>query len=132
MDLQTAQTCWSRSDPMFTRIGYNRLERPFAFVERHLKGFFFDCKMCGQCVLSSTNVCPMNCPKQLRNGPCGGVRPGGFCEVKPERRMSGRSPGTARRGCATATGSRRCYRRSTDNSKARRPGCAQAAKRRRI
>ena len=51
------------------------LERPMAAVERGVKGFMFDCKMCGQCVLSSTGMsCPMNCPKQLRNGPCGGVR----------------------------------------------------------
>jgi hypothetical protein len=35
-------------------------------------------------MLSSSGMsCPMNCPKTLRNGPCGGVRPGGFCEVKP-------------------------------------------------
>ncbi len=74
-------------DPVFARIGYNRIERPVALVERGLKGLMFDCRMCGQCVLSSTGMsCPMNCPKELRNGPCGGVRPGGFCEVKPEMR----------------------------------------------
>jgi len=43
--------------------------------------------MCGQCVLHSTGMtCPMTCPKQLRNGPCGGVRPDGGCEVVPEMR----------------------------------------------
>jgi hypothetical protein len=71
-------------DPLWRRIGYQRLERPVAIVEKMTKGLLFDCKMCGQCVLSSTGMsCPMNCPKTLRNGPCGGVRPGGFCEVKP-------------------------------------------------
>ncbi len=74
-------------DPLFARAGYGRVERPVAAVERLTKGLLFDCKMCGQCVLSSTGMsCPMNCPKQLRNGPCGGVRPGGYCEVKPEMR----------------------------------------------
>ncbi|SDX36320.1 Methylene-tetrahydrofolate reductase C terminal [Ruegeria halocynthiae] len=72
-------------DPFFRWVGYNRVERPVALVERGVKSLLFDCKMCGQCVLSSTGMsCPMNCPKQLRNGPCGGVRPGEFCEVKPE------------------------------------------------
>ena len=43
--------------------------------------------MCGECALQATGMsCPMNCPKQLRNGPCGGVRPDGGCEVKPEMR----------------------------------------------
>lgn len=74
-------------DPMFARLGYDRVERPVAFFERNIKGLLFDCQMCGQCVLSSTGMsCPMNCPKQLRNGPCGGVRPGGNCEVIPEMR----------------------------------------------
>ncbi len=70
--------------PVFQRIGYERMEKPVALIEKATKGLLFDCKMCGQCVLSSTGMaCPMNCPKNLRNVPCGGVRPGGFCEVKP-------------------------------------------------
>ncbi len=74
-------------DPLWRRIGYQRLERPVAAFEHAVKGFLFDCQMCGQCALSDTGMtCPMNCPKTLRNGPCGGVRPGGFCEVKPEMR----------------------------------------------
>jgi hypothetical protein len=71
--------------PLFARIGYARLERPVAALERSVKGLLFDCRMCGQCVLSSTGMsCPMNCPKSLRNGPCGGVRANGNCEVRPE------------------------------------------------
>ena len=73
--------------PLFARLGYQRLERPVAALERATKGLLFDCQMCGQCVLSATGMsCPMNCPKQLRNGPCGGVRANGHCEVKPEMR----------------------------------------------
>ncbi len=72
-------------EPVMRRIGYDRLERPVAWLEEKTKGFLFDCQMCGQCVLSRTGMsCPMNCPKQLRNGPCGGVRANGNCEVKPD------------------------------------------------
>jgi len=71
--------------PLWQTLGYRRIERPVAFVERNLKGLLFDCRMCGHCVLSSTGMsCPMNCPKQLRNGPCGGVRADGNCEVEPD------------------------------------------------
>ena len=73
--------------PLLRKIGHARLERPVAAVERTVKGVLFDCQMCGRCVLSSTGMsCPMNCPKQLRNGPCGGVRADGNCEVKPDMR----------------------------------------------
>lgn len=71
--------------PIFSKIGWERLERPVANVERLVKGALFDCNMCGQCALSSTGLsCPMNCPKGLRNGPCGGVRADGNCEVYPQ------------------------------------------------
>jgi hypothetical protein len=71
--------------PLWNKIGYGRVEAPIKFVEKRVKGLMFDCRMCGQCVLSSTGMsCPMNCPKQLRNGPCGGVRANGNCEVEPD------------------------------------------------
>ena len=76
-----------RLHPLLSAVGYERLEKPTAVVERVVKGFLFDCRMCGQCVLGSTGMsCPMNCPKSLRNGPCGGVRSDGSCEVRPDMR----------------------------------------------
>jgi hypothetical protein len=74
-------------------------ERLAAFCERHpglyrclllaenaCKKPVFDCRTCGQCILTTTAfTCPMRCPKQMRNGPCGGTRPDGHCEVYPER-----------------------------------------------
>lgn len=74
-----------RLEPLFRRIGYERLDKPFLAVEKVTKGFLFDSQSCGQCIVGFTGLsCPMNCPKQLRNGPCGGVRPDGNCEVLPE------------------------------------------------
>ena len=41
-------------------------------VERTIKGELFGCRMCGNCILQETAfVCPMTCPKGLRNGLCG-------------------------------------------------------------
>lgn len=72
---------------LLTKLFGNRLDKPITALEAKGKALFFDCKMCGNCVLSSTGMsCPMNCPKTIRNGPCGGVRENGHCEVKPEMR----------------------------------------------
>lgn len=72
-------------NPLLKAIGHERLDKPFAVVESAVKGFLFDSQSCGQCTLGETGMaCPMNCPKTLRNGPCGGVRQNGGCEIKPE------------------------------------------------
>lgn len=61
------------------------LERLVTRTEAFIKGMLFDCRGCGQCVLGRTGlVCPMTCPKALRNGPCGGTLDG-RCEVYPDR-----------------------------------------------
>ena len=61
-----------------------RLRRWFTSAEAKVKERSFGCRMCGQCALPVTGyACPMTCPKQLRNGPCGGVSPNGDCEVYP-------------------------------------------------
>jgi hypothetical protein len=72
-------------NPVIKRLGYGRVERWITPGEELSKQVLFDCRMCGQCILHSTGMtCPMTCPKNLRNGPCGGVRPNGHCEVIPE------------------------------------------------
>lgn len=72
-------------EPILRALGWERLEGLFEAGERLTKGPLFDCKMCGMCNLRGTGMtCPMTCPKEMRNGPCGGVRPDGKCEVKPE------------------------------------------------
>ena len=73
--------------PVIEKIGYERTDKLINKVEHVTKSAVFDCRMCGQCVLHSTGMtCPMTCPKNLRNGPCGGVRQNGHCEVFPEMR----------------------------------------------
>ena len=50
--------------------------RILATIERWVKGPLFGCRMCGNCLLQETAfICPMECPKGLRNGPCGGSTP---------------------------------------------------------
>ncbi|WP_083001053.1 methylenetetrahydrofolate reductase C-terminal domain-containing protein [Halomonas sp. GT] len=73
--------------PLWKWMGYPRAEKAVSKLEKVSKELLFDCKMCGQCVLSSTGMsCPMNCPKNMRNGPCGGVLQNGNCEVLPDKR----------------------------------------------
>ena len=71
--------------PFMKRLSPALAERLMVWGEELVKGWVFNCQMCGQCILHSTGMtCPMNCPKNLRNGPCGGVRANGHCEVIPE------------------------------------------------
>jgi methylenetetrahydrofolate reductase (NADPH) len=73
--------------PGLRLFGRERAERWLRPAESAAKKFLFDCRMCGQCALSATGMaCPTNCKKQMRNGPCGGVRPDGGCEVDPAMR----------------------------------------------
>ena len=46
--------------------------RLFTSIERIIKGWVWGCRMCGNCILQDTMfICPMTCPKGLRNGLCG-------------------------------------------------------------
>jgi hypothetical protein len=64
-----------------------RMRRLFTAAEKGVKQEIFGCQMCAQCALPTTGyACPMTCPKQLRNGPCGGVGADGSCEVYPSMR----------------------------------------------
>jgi methylenetetrahydrofolate reductase (NADPH) len=58
-----------------------RVERAVERLEMAIKSPAFGCQACGNCVLGYMEyVCPQTCPKNLRNGPCGGTS-NGRCEV---------------------------------------------------
>jgi methylenetetrahydrofolate reductase (NADPH) len=43
--------------------------------------------MCGNCLLQETAfICPMECPKGMRNGPCGGITPEKKCYIDDTRK----------------------------------------------
>ncbi|MBM3240533.1 methylenetetrahydrofolate reductase [Candidatus Poribacteria bacterium] len=62
------------------------LKRPFFWLEDISKSIFFACQKCGDCALPDmAYLCPESqCPKFLRNGPCGGSEQQ-RCEVRKER-----------------------------------------------
>ena len=61
--------------------------RLLAKIELSIKGPLFGCRMCGNCLLQETAlICPMECPKGMRNGPCGGITSEKNCYVDPTRK----------------------------------------------
>jgi methylenetetrahydrofolate reductase (NADPH) len=58
-----------------------------ANIEILIKGPVWGCRMCGNCLLQETAfICCMECPKGMRNGPCGGVTPEKRCYVDETRK----------------------------------------------
>ncbi len=83
---QVTHWLMERLDPL-ARQNYLRANRWLRGPEKLSKKLIFDCHMCGQCILHSTGmICSMTCPKNIRNGPCGGVHQNGNCEVYPQMR----------------------------------------------
>jgi methylenetetrahydrofolate reductase (NADPH) len=76
---------WQPAFYPFKRENFGR--RLLAKTELCVKGPIFGCRMCGNCLLQETAfICPMECPKGMRNGPCGGVSPEKNCYVDETRK----------------------------------------------
>lgn len=70
-----------------SKVQGTKMEGPFHKMEHLTKVTLFDCRDCGDCALIDlAYLCPMSqCPKNQRNGACGGSYKG-WCEVYPEKR----------------------------------------------
>ncbi len=76
---------WQPAFYPFKREKFGR--RLLAKTELLIKGPLFGCRMCGNCLLQETAfICPMECPKGMRNGPCGGMTPEKKCYVDSSRK----------------------------------------------
>jgi methylenetetrahydrofolate reductase (NADPH) len=83
MPLFTPGRRWQPPFLPFKREPFGR--RMLATVEKAVKGPLFGCRMCGNCLLQETAfICSMECPKGIRNGPCGGSTEAG-CYVDDTR-----------------------------------------------
>jgi len=69
------------------KVDGSRLEDVFTRLEHLIKDMTNDCLRCGDCALFDVGYfCPVSqCPKDQRNGPCGGGLEG-WCEVYPNER----------------------------------------------
>jgi methylenetetrahydrofolate reductase (NADPH) len=75
---------WQPAFFPFKKESFGR--RFLAKAELSVKGPLFGCRMCGNCLLQETAlICPMECPKGMRNGPCGGITPEKKCYVDETR-----------------------------------------------
>jgi methylenetetrahydrofolate reductase (NADPH) len=74
----------------FTRFIEHKkaLYSTFGWLERVAKKVLFDCRQCDDCSLFELfYLCPESkCPKGMRQGPCGGSRVDGSCEVYEENK----------------------------------------------
>jgi len=74
---------WQAAYKPFKRVKLK--ERMCIALERVVKGPLWGCRMCGNCMLQETSyICPMQCSKGARNGPCGGSTPD-HCYVDESR-----------------------------------------------
>ena len=71
-----------------SKVQGTKMEGLFHTLEHLTKVALFDCRDCGDCALIDVAyLCPMSqCPKNQRNGACGGSFQG-WCEVYPEKRQ---------------------------------------------
>jgi methylenetetrahydrofolate reductase (NADPH) len=85
MSLFTPSRRWQPAFYPFRKEKFAR--RLLAKTELLVKGPLFGCRMCGNCLLQETAFnCPMECPKGIRNGPCGGTTPSKNCYVDETRK----------------------------------------------
>jgi len=69
------------------RVDGSECENAYTKCEQTIKGLCNSCQHCGDCaLLDLAYLCPMSqCPKNQRNGPCGGSYEG-WCEKFPNQR----------------------------------------------